>query len=133
MPIIECDSKFYSENIWQHNKRLTALVNCIYDQFAEYGTIQDIDSVITALTEHAARNFSQEESLLPETLYPGLAGHKMEHQMFKEAVFKLKHSRQSKAALTVDILWFLVNWATHHVRETDFELSQCHERHVVSS
>ena len=125
MPIIEGNADFMlGPEIDRDHQQLIDLLNAAFDEFAVSDHIEDLESVIKALLDHAARNFVREEQLMLETSYPGLAEHKKEHEMFTDTVFKFKASRQPNRALAVEMLWFLTDWATQHMQGTDAELSK---------
>jgi len=126
MPIIEYDARFMLgiEEIDRDHKCLIDFINTAYDEFAASGEIKDIESALKVLEDHAASDFIREELLMGETSYPGLTEHKKEHAMFIGAVSKFKGTRRPKAILTVEILWFLTNWVTHHLRGIDAELGR---------
>ena len=131
MPIIKCNAQFDlgREEIDRYNNRLIDSLNAAFDEFAESGQMKELESLLQELTEHARRNFACEESLLQETGYPDLLQHKKEHELFAATVLKMKGDRRPNAALTVDTLWFLVTWVTHHVRGSDVESG----RHLKAS
>jgi hemerythrin-like metal-binding protein len=125
MPIIEANTDFMlGPEIDRDHRELIDFLNAAFDEFAASDHIEDIESVIKVLQDHATRNFVREERLMRETSYPGLAEHKKEHEMFTDTVIKFKGSRQPNTALTVEILWFLTDWATRHMQGTDAELGK---------
>jgi hemerythrin len=122
MPIIEWNAGFLlgHPEIDQQREHLVELLNRTYDDFR--GGINIEPSVLDELIDYATKNFALEESWLTEISYPELAGHKGEHQLFVARVLEFKKSLKPNGNNSVEILWFLCNWVTHHLGETDAKL-----------
>jgi hemerythrin len=39
-------------------------------------------------------------------------------------VLELQKNYHQKANVSIELLWFLCNWVTHHIKETDAELGR---------
>ena len=126
MPIIEWNVGFLIgiQEIDKHHKQMVHLLNEAYDVFREGGNVGE--PVIVELLSYADQVFTLEENLMRKTAYPGLAKHAEEHKSFLSRVTGFKDTFRKNKNISIEILWFLCNWVTHHMRETDEELG----RHV---
>jgi len=119
MPIVEWDVTYILgiQEIDQQHKTMVELLNKSYDEFRAGARIEQ--SVIEQLIEFSETHFACEERLMAETSYPGLTDHREEHKIFIRRMKEFKKSYKPTADASVEILWFLCNWVTHHIRETD--------------
>ena len=124
MPIVEWNISFLLgiHEIDQHHRQLVQLLNKTYDEFREGINIKQ--SVVEELVDFATDHFACEESLMTETSYPKLAEHKEEHELFACRVLEFQKNHKHNSNNSVDLLWFLCNWVTHHIRETDAEFGR---------
>ena len=124
MPIIEWNVSFLLgiQEIDRHHKHLVQSLNKTYDQFKE-GTEIDL-SFLEELIDYSAHHFGCEEGWMKKTSYPKLAAHKEEHELFTSRVFEFKKDYKRNENISVELLWFLCNWVTHHIRETDAEFGR---------
>lgn len=124
MPIIEWNESVTVgvPEIDQHHQELVQSLNRAYDQFREGGAI-DL-SFLQELVDDSARHFACEEGWMKKTSYPQMAAHLKEHELFTARMLELQKNQRRDALFSVELLWFLCNWVTHHMRETDLELGQ---------
>ena len=124
MPIIEWNVSFLVgiQEIDRHHKDLVASLNRTYDQFRE-GTEVDL-AFLQELIGFSTRLFSCEESWMTKTAYPKFAAHQDEHALFTSRVLEFKQEYEHNANVSVELLWFLCNWVTHHIRQTDAEFGR---------
>lgn len=124
MPIIEWKGTYMIgiDEIDRHQKNLVNSLNMTYDQFKE-GKKIDM-SFLQELIDYSTQHFACEESWMRETCYPDLAAHQHEHAIFTSKISKFKKSCKSDASTAVELLWFLCNWVTHHIRETDADFGR---------
>jgi hemerythrin len=124
MPIIEWNVSFLVgiPEIDQQHQQLVQLTNRTYDGFRSGADIEP--SVIDELVAHASEHFACEEGWMAESCYPKLAEHREEHQLFTCRIMEFKSTYQQKANISVELLWFLCNWVTHHIRETDAKFGE---------
>lgn len=124
MPIIEWNMSLLLgiPEIDQHHKQIVQLLNTAYDDFRQGNSLPPtlIEEVISCCSQH----FSYEEGLMAECSYPNLLEHKEEHHLFSCRVLELQKNYHQKANISIELLWFLCNWVTHHIRETDAELGR---------
>jgi hemerythrin len=98
------------------------LLNKTYDEFREGANIKQ--SVVEELLDYARYHFACEEGLMTEASYPKLAEHKEEHELFACRVLEFQKNYEQNSNHSVELLWFLCNWVTHHIRETDAKFGE---------
>lgn len=72
-------------------------------------------NLITYVTEH----FREEERLMLSCGYPGLAGHRTEHDEFVSRLQKIQVSFINGHEMSRNILDFLTEWLVCHIKGTD--------------
>ena len=124
MPIIEWNMRYLIgiREIDQHHKHLVELLNKAYDEFRKGNNIEQ--SVVDELVDHAGYHFTCEERWMAESSYPKLAEHKDEHELFTSRILEFQSKYRKNESVSVEILWFLCNWVTHHILETDAKFGQ---------
>ena len=103
-----------------HHQHLVRLLNDTYDEFREGVDVPE--SFIEELIRLTADHFSYEERLMTEVSYPHVDQHRNEHRLFSGRIMELQKSYLEKKDVSVDLLWFLCNWVTHHMRQSDADL-----------
>lgn len=119
MPIIEwnANSLVGIQEIDRQHKRLVSCLNRTYDQFRNG---KDIDEAfLQELVGYSAGHFTCEEKWMADSGYPGLTAHQEEHAEFKSKICEFSKGYKREARISVELLWFLCNWVTHHIQETD--------------
>ena len=131
MPIIEWNVNFLVgiQEIDRHHQHLVNSLNETYDQFREGKEIQP--SFLQELVDHSDHRFPCEESWMVMTSYPKIAAHQEEHAIFTGRVFEFKKEHKLNAQVSAELLWFLCNWVTHHIRETDAEFGRYVDLHNI--
>jgi hemerythrin len=124
MPIIEWNVSLLLgiPEIDQHHRQMVQLLNTAYDDFRQGNSLPPslIEEVISCSSQH----FAYEEGLMVESSYPKLLEHKEEHHLFSCRVLELQKNYRQTTNISIELLWFLCNWVTHHIRETDAELGR---------
>ncbi|HJV34326.1 bacteriohemerythrin [Geomonas sp.] len=119
MPIIEWNVTLLLgiPKIDKHHQHLVQVLNDTYHGFRDGSEVSlaVLDDMMTA----SSRNFIFEETLMAETRYPKLAQHKNEHVIFSRRLQELQNNRRQGRKITIELVWFLCNWVSHHIRETD--------------
>ena len=124
MPIIEWNSGFLLgiQEIDKRHKNLVQLLNKTYDEFRGGKNIEL--SVLDELIDYSDYIFNFEESLMLDVSYPDRTGHQKEHESFTDRILEFKKTFKQNKNTQIELLWFLCNWVTHHMRETDAELGR---------
>ena len=107
-------------SIDQQHKKLVALINGLHEAM-KTGMGKDITGkAIDELVAYAVTHFSHEERFMTDYGYPGLLAHKKEHDEFTIKAKKLDEDfKAGKMLLTVEIMKFLKDWLTTHIKGTD--------------
>lgn len=124
MPIIEWKKSFMVgiRAVDRHHKHLVTSLNEAYDQFRDG---KEIDlSFLQELTGYSAHHFASEEGWMKKTSYPDLALHQEEHAVFTARILAFKKEYSKNPGTSVALLWFLCNWVTHHIQETDVKFGR---------
>ncbi|HBA89063.1 MAG TPA: hemerythrin [Geobacter sp.] len=131
MPIIEWNVNLLVgiQEIDRQHKHLVQSLNDNYDRFRE-GTEIDT-SFLQELTDYSAHHFACEEGWMEKTSYPKLAAHKEEHGLFTSRISEFKKEHKRNASVSVELIWFLCNWVTHHIQETDAEFGRFVDVHNI--
>jgi hemerythrin len=124
MPIIEWNIRYLTgiQELDKHHQHLVQLLNQTYDEFRNGIALER--SVMDELINYAESTFSFEEGLMQEISYPSLAEHREEHDSFTGRIVKFKKDFKRDKNIPIELLWFLCNWVTHHLGETDAEFGR---------
>lgn len=124
MPIIEWKECYVVgiQEIDQHHEHLVQYLNKTYDHFRDGRELDP--SVLEILIDYSVQHFGCEERWMENTSYPEVAAHKEEHRQFRSKIAQLKDKHALDADSSVELLWFLCNWVTHHIRETDADFGR---------
>ncbi|MGA2435861.1 MAG: bacteriohemerythrin [Bryobacteraceae bacterium] len=84
---------------------------------------QMLGDILARLIAYTTRHFATEERLMQASGYPDYAAHKALHDKLKQQVLNFqKEFTAGRAAITVQILQFLMDWLQHHIVGTDKKL-----------
>jgi hemerythrin len=122
MPIVEWDDRFLlgNQEIDRHHEHLVELLNRTYDYFTGDATLEQIQGVITELSDYADYHFDCEEQWMSDTSYPQRAEHKIEHEIFVRRIIEIQNGLyKNHKDLAFDLLVLLTNWFTKHILTTD--------------
>ncbi|HEY4745282.1 MAG TPA: bacteriohemerythrin [Desulfuromonadaceae bacterium] len=122
MAFIEWDDR-YSVGVTRFNeqhRRIVGMINRL-DEAMQGGTErQTLQQVLSDLAGYTKTHFAEEERLMEEHGYPGLATHREEHRKLNRELASLYTSFfTSKKPLTADMMAFLGNWLYDHIQGTD--------------
>jgi hemerythrin len=106
------------------HKKLFALINNLHDAMLTGKGGEVVQSVVQELLNYTKYHFTAEEALLEKAHYPGLSGHRAQHQEFVKRVEKFQQDIASSATgRSVDVLEFLKNWLSSHIKDIDQKYS----------
>jgi len=120
------------EAIDDEHKELFDAVRELESAMARFAQPAEMGELLKKLSASTARHFADEEAMMREAKYPGLALHMANHQRLMEKVqaFAARHS-QSGVTVNQHALNFLRDWLLHHIENDDVRLgSWLHERKV---
>ena len=83
-----------------------------------------LGELLDALIAYTCEHFATEEAMMHKTAFPGFADHHKEHEDLKRQVVDFrKHMAANEAVLTIDVMEFLSNWLSHHIKGSDQKLA----------
>ena len=126
MPATDCVfrwTKVYSVNVHILDRQHQILFRTVneLEQALRVGAGQDsVEEALSKLVNYAAEHFAAEEALMERHGFPGLASHRLQHEMFRDKINSfLTDYRAGKSSVPVSLLLFLQNWLKQHVLKTD--------------
>jgi hemerythrin len=103
----------------QH-KKLVDMVNELHDAMKEGKGSAVLGKILNGLISYTASHFSEEERIMSQHSFPGLALHKAEHDKLVKHVLELQEKfKAGKAILTSDVMNFLKDWLVKHIQGDD--------------
>lgn len=102
----------------QHHKQLLKLIDIVSAEL-EMDSAEPPVALLNALHCLSVSYFGQEERFMSEKSFPGLAGHKKEHDAF---IAKVLEARQNYCNGRVELLKFLASWTDQHFMATNSKL-----------
>ena len=111
------------EAIDDEHKELFEAVRGLESAMARFAEPAEMGVLLNKLSAATAKHFADEEAMMREAKYPGLALHVANHQRLMEKVetFAARHSR-SGATVNQHALNFLRDWLLHHIENDDARL-----------
>jgi hemerythrin-like metal-binding protein len=118
------------EAIDDEHKELFEAVRGLESAMARFAAPAEMGVLLKKLSAATAKHFSDEEAMMREAKYPGLALHVANHQRLMEKVeaFAARHSR-SGATVNQHALNFLRDWLLHHIENDDARLGAWLKEH----
>lgn len=81
--------------------------------------------VLTRLIDYTVNHFAAEEKLMEKAGYPQLANHRAEHKALTDKVVAFKKEFDGgSSGVTLELMTFLQNWLTNHIRTVDQKYSE---------
>jgi hemerythrin-like metal-binding protein len=103
----------------QH-KVLVSLVNKLYMAMKTKKGASESGKILNDLTQYTITHFAFEEDLFDKYNYPEKEGHKKYHADLVGKVSKFQEDFEGgRAGLSMDLMYFLMDWLNHHIMETD--------------
>ncbi len=105
----------------QDHRKLVGLINQLHEALKVGQGMHTLSSIFEELVTYTSTHFAREESYMQTHAFPGLVAHAREHASLTTQVLELqaRFRAGSSAALTLDVMVFLRDWLTHHIRATD--------------
>jgi len=122
LSLIEWDPTFSVnvEIIDEQHKMLVKMINELYEAMLSQKEHEELSKLINQMSVYAAMHFAREEHYFDTLGYQEAEEHKNEHLYFEEKVSQFENDFNSgKQNLTNDIMVFLSNWLTDHIKGRD--------------
>ncbi len=121
------------ETIDKQHQRLVEIINELYDAVMQVKGQDAIKKTVNGMIEYTVVHFTTEEDIMQKINYTGYPEHKQEHESFKDKAIDLKNKLENDAfVLSLDILTFLKDWLTHHIKGTDQKYIQTfHDNNIT--
>lgn len=122
MPRIEWDESFVLgiREIDEQHRRLVGYLNELSSAMKEGRAKERVVFILEDLTRYAETHFAAEEKLMKSHGYPDFSLHQLEHGNFVNKVNRLAREFDvSQVSVTLDLMKFLQEWITGHIRNTD--------------
>ena len=105
----------------QH-RRLFDLINQLNEAISEGKGRQALSSILNALIDYTGTHFAEEEKLMEEASYPGIADQKQAHRAFVAKVLEFRQGFDSGTAMVgSDLVNFLADWLVKHIGMSDLK------------
>ncbi|MDH5682130.1 MAG: bacteriohemerythrin [Spirochaetota bacterium] len=105
----------------QH-KNLVDIINKLYGKMKEGKGKDVIGQIIDELISYTKTHFTFEENMMKEHDYPQYNNHVEEHKVLVEQVYDMKAQYNSgKILSTAELMSFLEEWFTGHIKGTDMK------------
>ena len=112
------------DSIDEQHKVLVQLINKLHTAMKERRSNTELVAVVEELKHYTVTHFQYEEKLFARHGYPDTPEHVEQHKLFVQQVLDFEESlRTGKATVTMDVMRFLKNWLTGHIKGTDKQYS----------
>lgn len=122
MALLRWDAKYLlgQAQIDDEHQRLFELINSFYDAFMLDHDRATVRGLLGRLVEHIQLHFANEEALMQESGFPGLDGHRGQHQKLLEQVLEVSAKFQDRSVNpTHDTVLVLRNCLGDHILRHD--------------
>lgn len=126
MPIITWNDSLSVnvDEIDEQHKILIKIINRLFDAMKEGKGTQVIGRTVEELHNYTISHFGSEERYFDQFNYPDAANHKKQHAIFVKKIEDLKADLVGgKTGIPIDVLNFLSDWLTNHIKGTDKKYS----------
>jgi len=108
------------ESLNEQHKRLFETIRLLHDSVESGKSEEAVREALDRLVDYTATHFSSEEAQMLRSGYPEFNSHNKEHNDFLFQVRDYMTDLDSgKKVVTIEILGFLFNWITEHIKGTD--------------
>ncbi len=113
----------------QH-KKLIEMINSLNEAMLAKKGREAQKAAIDAMVDYTVSHFTLEERYMSSFGYKDFPAHKVEHEKFTAKALDLK-DRVNRAGfvLTLEIVSFLKQWLTGHIKGTDQRYRECFQAH----
>jgi methyl-accepting chemotaxis protein len=111
----------------RQHQRLVRLINDLHSAMIAKRGREITNAVVEKLVDYVKEHFSREEALMAEYNYPDLDAHVKLHNTFVTKIDDFQKAvMEGQLRVTMDIMTFLKDWLTKHIKGTD----QQYGRHI---
>ncbi len=116
----------------QH-RHLIALLNDLCEAVDLGQGLSVADQLLKQLIAYTKYHFGEEERLMAKYNFPGLAAHKLEHEILTRRVllFKKSYDEGNSSLIPMSLLIFLQDWLKGHILGTDKQYGEFLNRQGV--
>lgn len=123
MPLFDWSSD-YSVGVHSmdnHHKRLFDIMNKLHDAMKERRGSEMIAAIIDELIDYTKYHFAEEERLMEQAGYAGLAAQKMAHRAFVDKMMEYKGRADQGMAIFVanEVAMTATDWLKGHILKMD--------------
>jgi len=113
------------QEIDEQHKKLIHMINTLHDAMKAGQAKQTLEKTLQDLAGYAVYHFQTEEKYMQQFKFSGFQPHKLKHDAFvkKVTVFQEDY-RTGKLGLSLEVMNFLRDWITTHIKETDKHYSE---------
>lgn len=105
----------------QH-RELVRIINTLHDAMSKGSAKNVLGDIIKKLINYTTSHFKTEEKYFDQFHYPKTLQHKKEHQEFVAKMVNFQNDFDSgKLTLSLEVMTFLKNWLTEHIKGKDAE------------
>ena len=109
----------------QH-RRLFQLYSAVSNAFNRGTGYEVVGPALGRLVSYTQRHFHDEEELMAELGYSGLAEHRKQHEELVRQVGALAADlEQGEPVMIYEVLSFLADWLTNHILDEDMKIKAC--------
>ncbi len=122
MEMISWSDKYSVNNFLldaQHKKSIS-IINRLHSSMKEGRAKNIMEIILDDLVLYTNEHFRTEERMMMSANFPGLKGHKVEHEKLTNKVID-SQSRflKNEALISMDLMNFLESWLINHIEGTD--------------
>ncbi|MDA8140578.1 MAG: bacteriohemerythrin [Desulfobacteraceae bacterium] len=108
------------KQIDSQHQQLISIINTLHDHMMQRKGKDVLKTIVDQLADYTRKHFTTEEQLFIKHKYSEATGHKHQHDAFIEKVAGYQNELQKGSNMfSVDVLNFLRDWITNHIKVTD--------------
>ncbi|MCW9013901.1 MAG: bacteriohemerythrin [Gammaproteobacteria bacterium] len=106
----------------QHH-RIVEYINALDDISASHDR-NEVERVLGELVDYTLSHFAFEESLMEDSGYPFINGHKRVHELFVKRVGDFQQRFKMGEDITEELLTVLKSWLVNHIKSDDNDYAE---------
>lgn len=106
-----------SDLLDKQHQQILDMIDRLYDATQSKASGDVVRSVLDQLVEYTMIHFRDEEALMLDLGFPGLAEHRILHRKMRETTLSIRE--QSHLVVESDLLQFLKQWWVNHIQQCD--------------